>query len=292
MNPVAPARRLAALRLLTGGFAVTYLLVRLPYFLDLTRLDRGRWDPPGALGSLPAPPSPEAARLLLVVALVAGVAFVVGWRFRWAGPAFAVLLLVVLSYRNAWGHLFHTDNLLVLHVFVVGCAPSAHAWSLDTRGRVEPAADVRYGWPLRLAAVLTVTTYVVTGIAKLRYAGGDWLAGDTLLHQIAFDNARKKVLGDTYSPLAAVLVGHPSLFAPLGLLTLVVELGAPLALLGRRWAAAWAGAAWLFHLGIVALMWIAFPYPLSLIAFAPLFRCERPFEWLLGRRPVRRLALT
>ena len=78
------------------------------------------------------------------------------------------------------------------------------------------AEDVRYGFPLRLAVVLTVLTYVVTGVAKLRYAGGDWLAGDTLLHQIAFDNARKQVLGDSYSPLAATVVGPRPLPAEWG----------------------------------------------------------------------------
>jgi hypothetical protein len=145
---------------------------------------------------------------------------------------------------------------------------------------------VRYGFPLRLAAVVTVLTYVVTGVAKLRYAGGDWLSGDTLLNQIAFDNARKKVLGDTYSPLAGALAGHPWLFRPLGVLTVLVELGAPVALLGRRWAAWWAASAWAFHVGIVALMWISFLYPLTLIAFVPFFRCERLVE--VG--PLRRLA--
>jgi hypothetical protein len=263
--------------------------VRLPYFVDLTRLDDGRWDPPGVLGPLGSPPPPTVVALLLAATIATGVAYTVGWRFRGTGPAFAGLLLVVLTYRNGWGNVFHTENLLVLHVLVVGLSPAADAWSLDARGRTEPAPDVRYGFPLRLAAVVTVLTYVVTGVAKLRYAGGDWLAGDTLLHQIAFDNARKKVLGDGYSPLAGLVVGHPALFRPLGLLTLVVELGAPIALIGRRWAAWWTGAAWVFHAGILALMWISFPYPLSLIAFAPFFRVERPAEWVLGRSAVRRL---
>ncbi len=288
----APARRLAALRLLTGAFAVTYLVVRLPYFLDLTRLPADRWEPPGVLAPLGAPPSTALVHLVFGLALVAGAGYVAGWRYRVTGPAFAVLLLGVMSYRNAWGHLFHTDNLLVLHVLVVGLAPAAAAWSLDARGRAEPADDVRFGWPVRLAALATVLTYVVTGIAKLRYAGLDWLGGDTLLHQIAFDNARKKVLGDTYSPVASAFAGHPGLFRPMGALTLVVELGAPVALLGRRWAAWWSGAAWLFHVGILGLMWIAFPYPLSLVAFAPFFRCERFVEAVLGLRPVRRLVST
>ncbi len=290
MNQIAPARRLAAFRLLTGCFALVYLLVRLPYLLDLTRLRSTRWDPPGILGRLGSPPSSALVVAVLGVALISGGAYLVGWRFRWTGPVFALSLLAVLSYRNGWGQLFHTDNLLVLHVLVVGLSPAADAWSLDARGRADPADDVRYGFALRLAAVLTVATYVVTGVAKLRYAGGDWLRGDTLLHQIAFDNARKKVLGDGYSPLAGAVVGHPGLFGPMGLLTLVIELGAPLALLGRRWAAWWAASAWLFHVGIVALMWIAFPYPLSLIAFAPFFRIEVLGEWVLGTGPVRRMA--
>ena len=144
---------------------------------------------------------------------------------------------------------------------------------------LEPAADVRYGWPLRLAALITVLTYVVTGIAKLRYAGGDWVSGDTLLNQIAFDNARKKVLGDAYSPLAArsLSSGRGSdrwVRHPRG------RAGAPVALLGRRWARVVGGGV-VLHVGILALMAIGFPYPLSLIAFAPFFRCERPFEWVL-----------
>ncbi len=202
MNQVAPARRLAGFRMLTGAFALVYLVGRFPYFLDLTDLDPGRWDPPGVLGPFAAPPASGLVVAVLLLAVASGAAYTAGWRYRWTGPVFAVALLAVLSYRNGWGHLFHNDNLLVLHVLVVGLAPAADAWSLDARGRPEPVEDVGYGFPLRLAAVITVLTYVVTGVAKLRYAGGDWLAGDTLLHQIAFDNARKKVLGDAYSPLA------------------------------------------------------------------------------------------
>ncbi len=292
MNQVAPARRLAGFRVLTGAFALVYLMGRFPYFLDLTDLDPGRWDPPGVLGPFAAPPANGLVVAVLLIAVGSGAAYTVGWRYRWTGPVFAVALLAVLSYRNGWGHLFHNDNLLVLHVLAVGLAPAAEAWSLDARGRPEPAEDVRYGFPLRLAAVITVLTYVVTGVAKLRYAGGDWLAGDTLLHQVAFDNARKKVLGDSYSPLASTVVGHPGLFRPMGLLTLVVELGAPVALLGRRWAAWWSASAWLFHVGIVALMWISFAYPLSFIAFAPFFRIEVLGERVLALGPVRRLAPT
>ena len=292
---VAPPTRLAAFRIWSGAFAVGYLLVRLPYWLDVIDLERDRWAPLGVLAPLDGPPARAVARLLLIATFVAGAAFVTGWRYRWSGPAFALLLLGTLTFRNSWGHLFHTDQLLALHVLVLGLAPAADRWSLDARKLQRAGASlpdepaVGYGWPLRLAGIVTVLTYVVTGIAKLRYAGADWLGGDTLLHQVAFDNARKVVLGDPQAPLASAFVGHPALFRPMGLLTLVVELGAPVALLGRRWAAGWAAAAWTFHIGILLLMAIGFPYPLSLVAFAPLLACERPIEWVLGRaRPALR----
>ena len=288
---VAPAERLAAFRILTGVFAVGYLLVRLPYFIDTTRLDPARWDPPGALAVLDSPPSPGVAQAVLGLTIAAGVAYLIGWRYRWTGTAFALLLLAVLTFRNSWSHLFHADNLLVLQVLVVGLAPAADAWSLDARDAPDRPPDVRYGWPLRLAALLTVLTYVVTGVAKLRYGHG-WVSGDTLLHQITFDNARKKVLGSTYSPFAGSLAAHPGLIRPFAPLTILVELSAPIALLGRRWATGWVAAAWLLHAGIVALMAITFPYPLSLVAFAPFFDCERPFRAVLRwarRRQRRRL---
>lgn len=289
----APPTRLAAFRLLAGGFAVAYLLIRLPYWLDVIRLDRSRWDPVGILAPLDGPPAPALARLLLGATLAAGVAFVGGWRYRWSGPTFALLLLATLTLRNSWGHLFHTDQLLALHVLVLGFVPAADAWSLDARraaraGRAADASpDARYGWPLRLAGLITVLTYVVTGVAKVRYGGGDWLRGDTLLHQVAFDNARTVVLGAPDAPVADAFLAHPALFRPMGALTVAIELGAPVALVSGRWATRWVAAAWVFHLGILALMAIGFPYPLTLVAFAPLLACERPIEALLRRRARR-----
>ena len=49
----------------------------------------------------------------------------------------------------------------------------------------------------------------------------------------------------------------------------------------QRLARGWVLAAWAFHLGVVALMAIAFPYPLSGIAYASFL----PVERLLSSRP-------
>ena len=208
----APAERLAAFRILTGLFAVGYLLIRLPYFVDVTQLDPARWDPPGVLAWLDSPPSPGVAQAVLALTIATGVAYLVGWRYRGTGTAFALLLLAVLTFRNSWSHLFHADNLLALHVLVVGLAPAADAWSLDAAGPPSRPADVRYGWPLRLAALLTVLTYVVTGVAKLRYGARLGLGR----HPPAPDHLRQRPQEGAGQPLLPVrrVAGRPPLADP------------------------------------------------------------------------------
>ena len=44
---------------------------------------------------------------------------------------------------------------------------------------------------------------------------------------------------------------------------------------GTRVAKAWSVGMWGFHLGVLALMAILFPYPVTFIAFAPFVRAER-----------------
>jgi hypothetical protein len=200
-----------------------------------------------------------------------------------------VLLFWVLTYRNSFGQVFHTENLLLLHVVILAAAPAADAYSLDSRGRAPAPADGRYGWPVLLMCMVTALAYFISGQTKLRNAGLDWLDGENLRNYVAYDNLRKIELGDSHSPLAEWVVPHAWLFTPLAFFTLVVELGAPLALLHRRIAWVWVAGAWLFHAGILALMAIVFPYPLAGVAFAPFFPLERVRlpRSSLGRRRVR-----
>jgi Vitamin K-dependent gamma-carboxylase len=173
-------------------------------------------------------------------------------------------------------------------VVLLAATRAADAYSLDARRRGQaPPPDGRYGWPLLLMRVVAVASYFIAGVAKLRWGGPEWFGGDALLYTIAADSMRKIVLGSQHSPVAELLLGQVWLFRGLALLTLVVEVGAPLALLGRRVALAWTFAVLAFHLGVFALMAILFPFPLSGVAFAPFFAPERLIEW--ARRRLRRL---
>ena len=283
----APAERLAALRIFIGGYAFLYLWIRFGELLAVSRLPVAQWKAVGVTtwsGHLP----PSVVIALVVATMVALGAFVLGAGYRYVAPVAALGLLFVTTYRNSWGMVFHTENLLVLHVAALSLAPAADAWSIDRwRGWVR-AHTGGYGWAIKLLVALTAATYVLAGVAKLRIAGLDWIDGELLRNQIAIDNLRKALLGDSVAPLATQFLEHPAGFTIFSALTMVLELGAPVALVGGLPARMWALAIWGFHVGVVLLMNIWFLYPLVFVAFLPVVHCERPIAWAIRRVRDRR----
>jgi len=271
-----PALRLATLRIFVGGFAWVYLLVRTSYFRSLAEQPERFFRPVGVLAWLPEPLCTGVLAGLITAALFAGAAFVLGARFRLAGPAFAALFLVVTTYGSCFGMVFHHENIVALQLFVLGFSASADARSLDARGRVTAAVeDGRHGWPVRLLCLLLVATYLLAGIAKLKGVGLEWLTGEALRDQIAYNGLRKLAFGGRLPFFTTFLVRHVGSCAPLAWATLAFELGAPLALLGRRAGLVWSGVAWGFHVAVLITMSISFFYPLTGIAFLSLFEAEK-----------------
>jgi hypothetical protein len=276
----APAERVAWLRILVGGYSLVYLCWRFSAFTNVVGFHALEFTPVGPAALLESPLAAPWVFGSMLLSLALGAAFTLGYHFRWSGPAFALLLLWVTAYRNSWGMKFHVENLMTLHVLLLAGAPAADDLSLDARRRPRALEDHgRYGWAARAMAIVTVTTYVLAGVAKLKLAGTAWLHGDFLRAEMAHDNLRKIELGSVYSPLGAWLVTYSWPFGALAWLTIFLELGAPIALFGGRIALIWALVAWSFHVGVAALMVIIFPYQLSAIAFFPFFPIER-LRWL------------
>lgn len=274
------------LRILVGAYTAVWALARLPAHLGHVDQSPDRWQPVGALAPFDAPLTGPVVVALALAGPVLAAAFAVGWRFRVSGPATALVVLVLATLDSSWGQVFHTENLMVLHLLILAAAPAADALAPGA-ARSPAQDDGRYGWPVRLSALVVVLTYTIAGLAKLRIGGLDWLDGDTLRHLVAHDNLRKALLGDPHSPIGTRLVAHAWAFPPLALATLAVELGAGVALRRDRWRTAWVVAAWLFHVGVLALMAVLFAYPLSGVAFAPFFRLERLAD-RIGRAWARR----
>ena len=296
VDAVAPPERLAMFRILIGTFALAYLLIRLPVFLQLGDRRTG-FDGVGLAGLVDGPVSGVVVHVTVAVAVLAGIGFVLGWRFRLSGPLFALGMLALGSYRGSWGQLLHFENLMVLYLLIVALAPSVDTWSLDARRRGDDrrgaalGESTAYGWPIALASLVLVTTYVIAGIAKLRYGGLEWVFGDTLRNHVAYAAARLDLLGATPSPFAGLGVRLAWMWPFAAATTIAIELAAPTALLGGRLRTAWVTAAWSMHIGVLAFMLVGFPMPLFLVAFAPLFRIERLWtdrpQWLLRSAPQR-----
>lgn len=275
----APAERLAIVRILVGLFGFGWVTARLPEIYGVAKLTS--WKPVGPVAFLVDPLPPALVLAIGIATSLLLALFTLGVRYRIVAPLAAFALLWTLSYRNSWGMPFHTENLLVLHVIALAIAPAADVWAI---GRRRPArTHAGYGWPLKLMIALTAATYLLAGIAKLRIAGLDWLDGEVLRNHIAIDNVRKQLLGDPIAPLATTLLEHPRLLTAFSVTSIALELGAPVALLGGRIGRLWALGVWGFHVGVILLMNIWFPYPAFGFAFLPLLPAERPVTWLVGR---------
>jgi hypothetical protein len=290
LRPRAPAERLAALRILVGAFSAIYVMVRAPSLASVAHMKFAQFAPVGPVRLLAEPLPPFVVYLVVALAVVSSVPFVLGYKFRITGPLFAASLLWATSYRNSFGMVFHTENLFVLHTAILGVSSAAAATSLDAKGKPKAEPSRRYGVAIVALSLVTALAYTLAGVAKMRVSGLSWITGDALRNHIAHDNLRKLLLGDGYSVIGAWTVAHAWVFKPFAAITIVFEILAPLALLSRRLALPILGGLWLFHLGVLALMWILFPYPLSGIAFASFFASERVIDAVkarIARRPLR-----
>ena len=290
----APATRLATLRILIGAFALIYLAPRYSMLMDIAQTSHTQFEPVGIISLLLAPLPVAVFQMLVILTLAANVAFLLGWQHRITGAAFAFLLLFVLSYRNSWTMIFHTDNVLVWHVLILGLTRAADAFSLDAwresrqlsngDAPLDSPVHWRYGWAINLMCAVTVTTYFLAGVAKLAGPDGlNWMTGEVMRSQLAVDNLRKELLTGEAPATFGWLFNNLFLFTMMGIGTFVMELGAPLALANKWLGRLWSIFAFIGHWGIYIVMGITFRYQLYGVIFAPFFPVERPVEWAIEK---------
>ncbi len=252
---------LAVFRVLLAVYGALFGVVRLDYLLGFRHQPATSFQPIGLARLWDHFPS-NGIWLTLCLSLTP-LALVWLWG-RWpvVGLLYAGVLTLTLSFSNAFGMILHTENLLCLHVIIV--AIGSQRVSRSAASTLFTPATTLY-----LCAWATALAYLISGTAKLRLGGFAFLSGDTLQTHIAVDNLRKILLGDSSSPLAEFALRQDALAGTAAVVVLALELAAPLALWWRRGALVWSALMWLFHLGVLALMAIAFVYPLVGMAFAP-----------------------
>ena len=283
-------KRLAVLRIATGGFTLWYLITRFDMFGRMVK-NFDAFEPIGILSSMQNPIHPELFQWIMVGMIILNVLFIIGWKFRFTGPAFAVMSLLFFTYRNSWSMIYHSRNALVLHIIILGLVASADAWSLDAwnrkrKNRTPKADSWRYGWPVMLICAVTVGSYLLAGVAKV--AGDlawEWANGSAMRSQVAVDSLRKSVLGAETAQLFNIIYEHTWLFLCMGIFTFVLELGAPVALAKKRWGKLWALLTIGMHWGIFFIMGIRFRYQMSGLMFLSFFEPEKWFALSKKRLP-------
>ncbi len=284
----APAARLAVIRVALGALLVWTVFMGWNEVPRLGADPSARYLPVGAARLFAEPPSTGALQALQVALVGLGALWIAGAAWRVTAPLFAAGFLFWASWRLSWGAISHGLHLATLHTLLLACLPAAAVLSVDARVRTPlawpaPPVSWRHGWGLRLLGVATACVYLLAGVAKVEVAGAGWADGGNLLAQVAYSALVRAVYEpDAGQPAALVLLrDHGWLLSAGAVLTLVVELGAPLALLHRWLGVTWALATFGMHLGIALLMGITFPYQTWGLAFLSFLPVERllPARW-------------
>ncbi|MEE8601644.1 hypothetical protein [Euzebya tangerina] len=272
-RPATP-QALALVRIATNGWMLWYLAKRWKLITKTASGDPRNFEGVGITRSLPGPLPPSLIKATTAANYAATALAALGVAHRVTGPASAALSWWTLTYRNSWSMVFHTDNLAVLHLVVLGLSPAADGLSVDgwlARRRGTPAVTQpsgQYGWPIQTVNAVTAAVYLVSGTAKLTGPLGlRWATGDHLRSQVAVDGVRKAMLRPDQdkkaTPFVAFVDRRPWLWSAFATGSLLAELGAPLALVNRRLGRLWSLAAFGMHVGIKAIMQITFRYQLS-----------------------------
>jgi hypothetical protein len=294
-----PAARLAWVRVLVGAYATWYLLEERTALVRNAGGSASAFQPIGVTSHLTGPISPGHFDLLIRIAIVLGFCFTLGVGHRVLAPMFAAALLWVTTYSSSWSMVFHTENMLALHVVILALAASASAVSIDAAATARYPRLAKWGlssrateegyefaWPLRCLQLAATLPYVVAGLAKVRGdSGWSWALGENLRDQITMNGLYYEVMrgGAKEITFHVFEPRFTALFAFAATSTLVLELLAPLALLHRYASLVYVAGIMSMHWSILWLMGIPFPYQLYGFAFASFFAFDRLAAWITSR---------
>lgn len=293
--PLSPDR-LSIFRILVGIYAFYLLSGR--YVSQLVNNNSSGqkplylFDQVGIINFIDRPIDAEVFKLILLAAFIFNILFILGLLYKISGPVFALLFLFLISYSHSWSMIYHSRNIAVLHCLVLGFTLSADSISLDSLikkkiprklklhllfGNIRnnsPAWD--YGWPIMLINSMTVICYFLAGIAKIMGPVGIyWVLGESVRSQVAVDAIRKEFLAMGAQPLSYLLYNSVYIFTAIGISSIVLELGAPLAVINRRIGYIWSLMTLGMHWGIYFIMGITFRYQMAGIIFLPFFPIEK-----------------
>ena len=221
-----------------GGLCVFYLPAD---FAAWGALPEVFWMPIGTFRVAHVPPPTVAVvAVLQVIWKGALLLSTVGLRTRPAVWVSFLLGFYLLGLPHNFGKTHHTDALIVIILGILALARSGDSWSIDQffqrrRSSTAPGrivASGEYAWPIRAAQVALCLVFFAAGFTKLSRSGLAWVFSDNLATAIIKQNYH---LSDV-TPLTEWgldLAASPWMSRGLAAVTLILELGYPLALIGK-----------------------------------------------------------
>ncbi len=185
-------------------------------------------------------PSVADIAAIQLVGVVAAVLAVIGWRERGTFLVAWSSLLVLAALRASRGKVQHNDLTLLLVSAVLAAAPVGVRW-LDER------RSSAWGWPVRTSLVVVTGAYFLTAFQKIVSSGPACVLSDNLRNVMYGARLNGHAPTDTVSLFIA---DRPLLAHAVALGTLVVELGAVVALLRPRARPGYLVAVTVLHAGI------------------------------------------
>ncbi|MFL6205603.1 MAG: hypothetical protein ACJ739_09645 [Acidimicrobiales bacterium] len=222
----------------------TLLLVRLatgPY-ADLGGQPAALFRPVWFLSWLDHMPSHSVLAGLQVLGGVAAVLAIAGRRERLTFVVAWASLLVLDGCWASRGKVQHNDLPLLLVAGVLAAAPVGIRWVDERRGAA-------WGWPVRTSIAVVTGIYFLTGFQKLVSSGPAWVLSDNLRNVMYAAPHTDHPPTDVVSLFIA---DRPLVAHGVALLTMVVELGAVVALVWPRARLPYVLAVAAMHAGVYA----------------------------------------
>ena len=227
---------------------------------------------------------------LMVIRVVAGlslVVFVFGWMpvISFFPGMFTMLGMGAL--RNSKGDISHSTQVLAMSALAV--------WLCYLYGAIRRKEVLRVSLATQRAAMFGIIlmisgSYVASGIVKMKASGGHWIARIPSMSVQMIKANLSDYYSDPNDTISTTMtekapkffIEHPILAKVVFGTGLILELGAFVMVLSRRWALIWGGSLLLMHAGISLLMDIEFWNHMSLLAVT----CVIPGLLALRKKPV------
>lgn len=206
------------------------------------------WQPISFYQLLPGPVSWNVVEGIRIVWLVTAFLAGLGLAFRYTIAVSAIAGVFYNGYTYNFGWVYHSGHVYIMALIVLALSRAGDGFRIFPSKKPLPAASSAYRWPIQLIRCYVVYVFFICGLQKVWQAGMtfDWALSNSFFNML--------VSTPYQSPIGIWIQSQPAwvarMIACAGLF--VMELGAPLALLGRRWAAVYFFIWPAFHIFVTA----------------------------------------